>query len=239
VHLLDSNHVQRQTLIKRQHGINNHGRKEFLLVRDKFGVHGSGSTLDKHLSALDRVLLLADVDCPRVQKIDGELACGAKGLDNEVRMYAIFDKSFHLLKELCRENDNTRGAVANLRILGKRNVDESFGGWVGNLQTLHQSGSIVGDGDLATIVNELVHAAGTKSGADDIGDGSARIDVGHKLGLPLRGVCAFTQQNDSRLHSELSHFCRSSAIRLQGAMRLRNGQFFQAASTACPPLASG
>lgn len=55
-----------------------------------------------------------------------------------------------------------------------------------DVKELHDGGAVVGDGDGPLIVvDELVHAARAKGGANDVGDGGAGIDVAHKLWLAL------------------------------------------------------
>lgn len=55
-----------------------------------------------------------------------------------------------------------------------------------DVEELHDGGAVVGDGDGSlVVVDELVHAARVEGGADDVGDGSAGIDVAHQLWLPL------------------------------------------------------
>lgn len=47
--------------------------------------------------------------------------------------------------------------------------------------------------------NQLVHAAGPKSGAHSVDDSQAGVDVGQELTLALRRVCTILQENDLRL----------------------------------------
>lgn len=65
-----------------------------------------------------------------------------------------------------------------------------------NLEVLHDGRAVVGDDDLAVLVDQLVHAAGPEGGADNVGHSTAGVDVGNELGLALRGVGSLLQEDD-------------------------------------------
>ncbi|RRT37172.1 hypothetical protein B296_00046945 [Ensete ventricosum] len=62
-----------------------------------------------------------------------------------------------------------------------------------DVEQLHDSGAVIGDGGVALIVvDELVHSSGAQRRANRVGHGCASIDVAHHLRLPLRGLIGFT-----------------------------------------------
>lgn len=46
------------------------------------------------------------------------------------------------------------------------------------------------------IYHQLVHAAGSKGGANGVDNSSAGVDIGDKLPFALGTICAFLEQND-------------------------------------------
>jgi hypothetical protein len=71
---------------------------------------------------------------------------------------------------------------------------------VNDIKHLHDSGTVIRDGDRVSLaVDELVHATRAKSGADDIDYSLAGVDVADELGDTLRRICTLTEQDDTRL----------------------------------------
>lgn len=56
---------------------------------------------------------------------------------------------------------------------------------------LQDCGAVVGDGDLAALMDEFVHALRTQGGLEDVHDGQACADVVDDLGFALGGVGSF------------------------------------------------
>jgi hypothetical protein len=89
---------------------------------------------------------------------------------------------------------------AHLGVLRLGDVDEDLGGGVDDVEKAHDGGAVVGDGAAALVVmDELIHAAGPQRGAHGVRHRRARVDVAHRMCLPLRRVCALLQQDDLRL----------------------------------------
>jgi hypothetical protein len=96
-------------------------------------------------------------------------------------VHAVLNKLLGLFEELTGEDDHGGGPVTDLVVLGLGDIDEGLGGGVDNVEELDQSGTVIGDGHTASIVDKLVHTAGTEGGLDDVNDGLARVDVGNDL----------------------------------------------------------
>ena len=72
-----------------------------------------------------------------------------------------------------------------LSYLAHTDVHERLGGRVGNLQQLHDGSTVVADGHLPPVEDELVHTAGSQGRPDGVGHRLAGIDVADELGLAL------------------------------------------------------
>lgn len=89
---------------------------------------------------------------------------------------------------------------AHLGILGLGNVDKDLSAGVDDVEKLHNSSAIIGDGSVAlVVVDQLVHPPGTQRRPHHIRHRHAGIDVAHDLRLPLGRVRPFLQQYDLRL----------------------------------------
>jgi hypothetical protein len=66
------------------------------------------------------------------------------------------------------------------------------------------------------VVDELVHAPGPQGRAHRVCQSHARIDVAHKLGRALAGVCALFQQDDLRLLRTAANVIHSGCCSMQG-----------------------
>jgi len=81
--------------------------------------------------------------------------------------------------------------------LAHGDVHKRLGGWVHDLQQLHDSRSIVGDGYLPTaLVDELIQAAGAERRPHQVDDCIAGVDVGNQVPFALRGVGPMLEQHD-------------------------------------------
>ena len=75
-----------------------------------------------------------------------------------------------------------------------------------DVEELHDGGAVVGDGRVASVEHQLVHASGSESRAHGVSDGLTCVDVADDLRLALRGVGALLQKNDLRLEGSV-HGC--------------------------------
>ena len=61
--------------------------------------------------------LIVEVDGELGEAVDGQLARGAVGLDDDLRVHALLDVRLALAQELTRQEHDAGRAVAHLRIL--------------------------------------------------------------------------------------------------------------------------
>ena len=84
-------------------------------------------------------------------------------------MDLLLDELIGALEEFSSEDNDGGGAISDLSVLNLREFDENFGGWVSHLELLEDSGAIVGDGDVADVVDEhLIETLRTERGLDDV-----------------------------------------------------------------------
>ena len=141
-------------------GIDNHVAEEVLVAGDNLGVKGSHSALLKQVTLLSFVL---------ISNLNGNLPDAGKAkvhsvtvaLDNNGGVHAFLNELLGLLQEFASGEDDRGGAISDFVVLGASDIDESLGGGVHDVEETDKGGAIVGDSHTATVVDELVHAAGT------------------------------------------------------------------------------
>jgi len=90
-------------------------------------------------------------------------------------MDLLLDELVGALKKFSSEDNDGGGAISDLSVLNLRQFDENFGGWVSHLELLEDSGAIVGDGDIAYVIDEhLVKTHGSKTCFNDVCERSDR-----------------------------------------------------------------
>ena len=90
-------------------------------------------------------------------------------------MDLLLDELVGALEEFSSKNNDGGGAISDLSVLNLRQFDENFGCWVCNFELFENSGAIIGDGDVADVIDEhLVKTHGSKTGLNDVGERSDR-----------------------------------------------------------------
>mmetsp|Transcript_24712 Transcript_24712/g.53848 ORF Transcript_24712/g.53848 Transcript_24712/m.53848 type:complete len:310 (-) Transcript_24712:56-985(-) len=114
-----------------------------------------------------------------VQRLDRDLGRLFESLGNAHGMDSPSQQLLGLLQQSAGQNDDARGAIANLVILRGRQLDHQLANLIGNLHLSQDGGTVVGDGNVAVGTDhDLVHALGSQGGPDDAGDGPSGKDVG-------------------------------------------------------------
>jgi len=182
--LLDSDVSLIEVLIQVEDGVDDHLGEELLVLGDNLGVEGSLSALDQELLLLLRGLV-ADLHGNLFNSLQALLAGLAVAAHNDLAVHALVDESLGLLQKLTG-GDNDRGSsISDFVVLGLGDVHKGLGSGVHNIEEADQSGAIIRNSHAAAIVDELVHASGTKSGLDDFDDRLAGIDVRDDVALAL------------------------------------------------------
>jgi hypothetical protein len=68
-------------------------------------------------------------------------------------MDLLLDELVGALEEFSSEDNDGGGAISDFSILNLRQFDENFGGWVSNLELFEDSCAVVGDGDVANVID--------------------------------------------------------------------------------------
>ena len=134
--------------------------------------------------------MLGDVDLflDLVETVHRNIASLVEAVRDFKRVNSLVKKLLGLLEDGSGKHDNTRGAVADLVVLGGRELDEEFGSLMMDLKVLafkctylhflENCGAIIGDDDFAIGRHEhLVHALGTERGLEEGGNGPGSQDV--------------------------------------------------------------
>ena len=126
--------------------------------------------------------------------------CLPEPLHDNVRANAFLDITPDLLQQLSGKQYHARCSISNLGVLGTRDIHQSSGSGVYDIEELEDSGAIVGDlGFAAVVYNKFVHTPWAKSAGEGLRDGETCGDVRQQLSLSLRGVRPLFQENDGRL----------------------------------------
>lgn len=132
------------------HGINNHVGEEVSLTEQKLGAHGGFGSVDKTFTGegigLDSEVLSDKVD----RLLKGKTVAAHDGGG----MNLVLNKLVGSLQKLGSEDDNGGGTITDFTILDLGKFDENFGSGVGYLELLKNCGAIIGDGDIADIVDK-------------------------------------------------------------------------------------
>mmetsp|Transcript_9374 Transcript_9374/g.23003 ORF Transcript_9374/g.23003 Transcript_9374/m.23003 type:complete len:450 (+) Transcript_9374:701-2050(+) len=161
-------------LVELRDGGHDHRREEIPVGRDELAVERGAGALQQHLLPIGG-------DGERRDLVDSEPTRFAERLDHSRRRDALFDEGLELRQDLGRQKHHRGGPVSHRGVLAHRDVDEGLGRRVGDLEELHDRGSVVADGGPPAGGDELVHPPGTQRGSHGIGDGLAGVDVAHEL----------------------------------------------------------
>eukprot|EP01137_Pigoraptor_chileana_P023696 Opistho-2@90426 len=175
-------HVDRRLGINHvQHSIHCDGGKQIRVLRDDLRVERGGCALEERFPvaelhgmrhARENFHSLVNRKLKRLR--DG------RGVDAPV------EKLLRSIQKSAANNDNRRGAVAGLDILGLGQLNEHLCRRVQHLHLLENGCTVVCDGDLAVgCLDHLVHAARAEAGADGICNALCGRNVAraHLIGL--------------------------------------------------------
>ena len=103
---------------------------------------------------------------------DGRLEGRAVSGDDGGGVDAVLDQVVAAAEELGGDDDDRGGAVADLVVLELGQIDQDAGGGMLHLELAEDGGAVVGDEDVADVVDEhLVEADGSQGRLDDVGHG--------------------------------------------------------------------
>jgi len=178
------------------HGANDHLGEEVRLSGQELGAHGSLGSLD------DRVLgeLGLTHNKGLLDEVDRLFQGHTVARHNAGGVNLVLDELVSAAEQLGGKDDDGGGTITDFTILDLGKLDEDLSGGVRNLKLLEDSGAIIGDGDIANVVDKhLVEALGTKRRLDDVGETGDSHDV---LCANVLALLTLTEDTD------LSHFVK-------------------------------
>ena len=69
-------------------------------------------------------------------------------------MHLVLDQLICSLKKLSSEDNDRSSSISYLSILDLGKFHEDFGGWMNNLKLFENCGAIIGDGNIADIIDK-------------------------------------------------------------------------------------
>mmetsp|Transcript_34240 Transcript_34240/g.58610 ORF Transcript_34240/g.58610 Transcript_34240/m.58610 type:complete len:562 (+) Transcript_34240:259-1944(+) len=173
------------------HRVDRDLREELLVLREHLG--RERRLRDVHQVVAELVLVLRVVHRRRLQRLQRRVAREAVARHHRLRVHLLLDELLRLAQELARQHADRRGAVTDLVVLHLGDVDEHLGRGVVDEDRLQNGGTVVGDGDMATLargLQNLVHPLRPQRGLHEIGDRERAHNGGHAslLALGLLGT---------------------------------------------------
>lgn len=173
-----------------QHGLQRHLHH---LVVPAAGELGPDAGLDQ----LGHEVGVAHVDAQGLALQDGQglLQGAVVALHDDGGVEVVPHERLGQDEHLAGQDDDRRGTVADLLVLGPAQLDHGLGRRLADVDLAEDAVAVVGDDDAAHGIEEhLEHRARTEGGPDDVGYGPGGRDVGQlgpAAGLALRlGVCS-------------------------------------------------
>ena len=111
-------------------------------------------------------------------------------------MHAFIDESLGLFHELTGGKDDGSGSITDFIVLRPGNVYQGLGGGVDDVEEADQSGTIVGNGDASSVMDEFVHASGAECCFDNLNDRLTGIDVRDDLASAVALLSALLHDDD-------------------------------------------
>src|SRR3989441_1279223 len=131
------------------------------------------------------------------KEFDGLRRGHAVAVHDERRVDLLLDEALRFLEKLPGQDDGARRAVADLVVLGLRDLDQHLGRRVLNLDLLQDRDPVVRDRHVAEGVHEhLVHAFRAEGRLDRVGHGASRGDVVEHRAFPFLALGPFLQDDD-------------------------------------------
>ena len=195
--LLDTNVRLVEVLIEIEDGGHDELREELLILRDDLGVEGGLGALEQKVALL-LLGLVGNLDRDLLDALVALLTGLTVALNDDLRVHTLFDEGLGLLEELTGDKHDGGGSITNLVVLRLGNIDESLGGGMHNVEKRDEGGTIVGDGNAATVVDQLIHTTGAEGRLDDVDDGLAGIDVRDDVALAFHLLSALLHNDDLR-----------------------------------------
>jgi hypothetical protein len=158
--LFDTNIVLVKVFTEVHDGIDDHFAEEILVAGNNLGVEGSHGALLEQVALLG-IRLVSDLDGNFADAVKAEAHGIAVTLDDNGGVHALIDELLRLLQEFTSGQNDGSSSISDFVVLGAGNIDQSLGGGVDDVEETNESGTIVGDGNAAAIVDKFVHSAGT------------------------------------------------------------------------------
>ncbi|KAI3475615.1 hypothetical protein L1887_62957 [Cichorium endivia] len=151
-----------------EHGVDGDLREKVVVGADDLARHAGLCDIDERLLA-ERV----DLGGELVLEVFAGLAAGETvSGDDGGGVDLVLDQLVGATEELGGDDDDRGGAVADLLVLLLCELDEDAACGLVDLEEREDGGAVVGDGDVANVVDEhLVEADGAERRLDDVGDG--------------------------------------------------------------------
>src|SRR5881628_1754644 len=131
------------------------------------------------------------------KEFDGLRGGHPVAVHDERRVDLLLDEALRLLEELPGQDDGARRAVADLVVLGLRDLDQHLGRRVLDLDLLQDRDPVVRDRHVAEGVDEhFVHAFRAEGRLDRVGHRASRGDVVEHRAFPLLALRPFLQDDD-------------------------------------------
>jgi len=141
-------------------GVDNHSTEEFSVAGDNLGVEGGhGASLEDE--SLGSWVFVSHLDGDLSDAFAADGLSFTETLDNNLRVHAFLNELLGILEELSSGEDDGGGTISDFVVLGLGDIDQGLGGGVDNVEEADKSGTIVGDGDGASTVDEFIHTTGS------------------------------------------------------------------------------
>jgi len=111
--------------------------------------------------ALGSGILGVHLDRDLSDAVTAEFLGFTETLDNNLRVHALLNELLGSLEELSGGEDDGGGTISDFVILRLGDIDEGLGGGVDNIEETDKGGTIVGDSDGASRVDEFIHTTGS------------------------------------------------------------------------------
>mmetsp|Transcript_25773 Transcript_25773/g.42095 ORF Transcript_25773/g.42095 Transcript_25773/m.42095 type:complete len:213 (-) Transcript_25773:41-679(-) len=171
--------------LDRQHGVHRNLGKQIAILADDLRRHGCFGCVDQRFFAQFRRFeghIFGN-------EVDGLVFSFEKTRNDLCRMNVLLNQGSGTLQKFSGNNSHRGSTVTNLLILEIGQLDQDFGAWMLQIQTLENGCAIVGDNDIANIIDQhLVQTQWTQRRFDNIRDGHTRRHI----------LAAYIQAGDTR-----------------------------------------
>ena len=156
------------------HSRDNHVGEEVTLSIEELGGHGGLASIDESFST-EGIDFNGEI---ALNILHGLFQSKSVSRHDGGGVNVVLDQLVTSSEELSSKDNNGGRSITDLSVLNLGKLNQDFGGWMSDLQLLKNCGAIVGDGNIANIVDEhLIETLWTERGLNDVGEGEDSHDV--------------------------------------------------------------